>query len=236
MNDHRPLRLKASAVGERKTERDWSARTRGTILESQEYTRFVTVMKRVLPIGASVIIVTVLVFAFLPRTSNKITMIYQHFNQLTNDLSMQQPRLSGTDVKGHPYTVTAGHAVQDPKHPHRVKLFDMEADITMDNNQWLNATSAIGQFDMDTGALSLAGGIAIFSDSGFEIHTSHGQGNVNLGKFYGPDTVTGQGPLGTFRADTMRIDNGAQKIFLNGNVHMTMYLQDHGKKDSGKKK
>ncbi len=230
MNKPRPMRAAASAMDERKTARDWSARTRGTILESQEYTRFVTVMKRVLPIAASAIIVTVLVFAFLPRTSNKITMIYQHLGNLTNDLSMQQPRLSGTDVKGHPYTVTAAHAVQDPKHPHRVRLSQMEADITMENNQWLNATAASGQFDMDSGALSLAGGIAIFSDSGFEMHTSHGHGNVNQGQFYGPDTVTGQGPLGTFRADTLRIDNNAQKIFLNGNVHMTMYLQNGGKK------
>lgn len=230
MNENRPMRAAASAMGERKTGRDWSARTRGTILQSQQYTRFVALMKRVLPIGASVIIVAVLVFAFLPRGSDKITMVYQRMGRLANDLSMMQPRLSGTDAKGHPYVVTAGHAVQDPKHPHRVRLFDMEADITMDKNQWLNATAGKGAFDMDSGALELSGGISIYSDSGFELHTSHGRGNVNQGQFYGPDTVTGQGPLGTFRADTMRIDNNAQKIFLNGNVHMTMYLQNRGKK------
>jgi lipopolysaccharide export system protein LptC len=230
MNERRPASAGASAMGGRKIARDWSARTRGTILQSQEYSRFVALMKRVLPIGASVIIVAVLVFAFLPRGSEKITMVYQRMGKLANDLSMQQPRLSGTDQQGHPYVVTAGHAVQDPRHPHRVRLYDMEADITMDKNQWLNATAATGAFDMDSGALDLSGGIALFTDSGYELHTSHGHGNVNQGQFYGPNTVTGQGPLGTFRADNMRIDNTAKKIFLNGNVQMTMYLQKGEKK------
>ena len=151
-------------------------------------------MKRALTIGASVIIIAVLFFAFLPRTDNNITMIYQHFGHLSNDLSMMTPHLSGTDQKGHPYVVTADHAIQDAKHPHRVKLFNMEADITMDKDAWLNATSTTALFDMDTGAMQLAGGIAVYTDTGFELHTSHGTGNVNQGTFYGPDTVTGQGP------------------------------------------
>jgi hypothetical protein len=38
--------------------------------------------------------------------------------------------------------------------------------------------------------------------------------------------VTGQGPMGNFRADRFELRRATRQIFLDGNVRMTMYLQN----------
>jgi lipopolysaccharide export system protein LptC len=222
-----PIRAAAILGAERKpVVRDWSARPRESTVDAASYSRFVMLMKRALPIGASFIFAAVLIFAFLPRQTDKVQMFYRSLGRIDNDLTMTAPRLTGTDEKGHPFVVTADHAVQDVRDPHRARLFGVESDVTMDNDRWLNATAARGTFDMDKSSLNLSGGISTFSDTGYELHTSYGHVDLKRGQFEGPATVTGQGPLGTFRADRFRIDHVTQMIYLNGNVHMTLYLKN----------
>lgn len=205
--------------------RDWSARTRTTALESLQYARFVGVMKRALPAAASLIVAAVLIYAFLPRQQDKITMVYQRLGRIENDLAMMKPRLTGTDDQGNPFVVTADHAVQDARDPHRARLVNIEADITLDRRQWVNAMATKGAFDMDAGSLNLTDGISVYSDSGYELHTSRGHIDLQHGVFFGPDTVKGQGPLGNFRADRFEIDHAKSMLYLNGDVLMTFYMQ-----------
>jgi lipopolysaccharide export system protein LptC len=73
---------------------------------------------------------------------------------------------------------------------------------------------------MDKSALSLTGGIAMFSDDGYELHTQRANVDLRKGIFHGPGEVTGQGPMGTFRADTFELDRITRQIALHGHVRM----------------
>jgi lipopolysaccharide export system protein LptC len=212
--------------GRRSARRDWSARTRDTALDSHQYTRFVSLMKRALPIAASVLIAAVLIFSFIPRQSDKITMAYKQLDRIDNDLSMIRPRLSGTDAKGNPFVVTADVAVQDAKNTKRARLKNIEADMSVDRQRWINASAAGGLFDLTAGSLALMGGISVYSDSGYELHTKDGSVDLRSGVFHGRNEVTGQGPMGNFRADRFELRRATRQIFLDGNVRMTMYLQN----------
>jgi len=203
--------------------RDWRARARETAIDSLRHTRFVGVMRRTLPVAASVLILAVLIYALMPRQSDKITMVYQRLGHIENDLTMMKPRLTGTDEKGDPFVITAERAIQDPRDPHRARLVNIEADITIENRQWINAMAGRGLIDVDTGALNVTDDISVFSDSGYELHTSRGNIDLHRGTFDGPRPVRGQGPLGNFSADRFEIDRARRMIFLNGNVRMTMY-------------
>jgi|SRR5579871_215856 len=205
--------------------RDWSARARTTALESIEYSRFVGVMKRALPIAASILIAVVLIYAFIPRQQDRVTMVYERLGRIENDLAMMKPKLTGTDEHGNPFVVTADHAVQDARNPHRARLYNVEADITLDKTQWINASATRGAFDMDAGSLNLTDGISVYSDSGYELHTARGHVDLRRGIFTGLDPVSGQGPLGNLRADRFAIDQKKRMIELYGNVRMTFYVQ-----------
>lgn len=204
---------------------DWTARTRGTILDAERYSRFVTWMKRVLPIAAGVIVMAVVAYSLVPRPTDRggINFEYGNIGKIDNDLAMVKPRLTGADDRGNPFVITADAAIQDGKSARRARLKNVEADMTFDNTRWLNATAERGFIDADKGKLALDGGIAAYSDSGYELHTSGVDVDLRRGFLAGNHVVKGQGPLGAFQADRFTIDHKTQLLQLSGNVHTTIY-------------
>ncbi|HVP85727.1 MAG TPA: LPS export ABC transporter periplasmic protein LptC [Rhizomicrobium sp.] len=207
--------------------RDWAARPRGTMLDAERYTRFVTLMKRALPIGALVLLAAVAIYAFQPRQQDRVAMTFERVNEVANDLAMIKPRLSGSDAKGNPFVVTADRAIQQGRSSRKARLVNVDADMTLDNNRWLNATAVNGLFDADAKTLVLDGGISVFSDNGYELHTKSARFDLKKGFIHGEQAVTGQGPLGTVKADRFEVDKVTQQIRLYGNVHTT--IQKAGK-------
>lgn len=211
---------KATAMKGRR--RDWTARPRGTMLDAERYTRFVTLMKRALPIAALLLLAVVAIYAFQPRQHDRVAMTFEKVGEVANDLAMIKPRLSGSDAKGNPFVVTADRAVQQGRNSRRAELFNVDADMTLDNERWLNATAAKGLFDADAKTLKLDGGISVFSDDGYELHTQSASFDLKKGFVHGEHPVRGQGPVGTMRADRFEVDKMQQQIRLYGNVETTI--------------
>lgn len=205
-----------------RTRRDWTARTRDTALGALRYSRFVTVMKRALPIAAAGLIAAVIVYALIPRQSDKLSLAYQSIGTIEGDLAMLKPRLTGADRRGHPFLITADSAQQQGANIHRATLKNVQADLTLDKGRWLNATAVHGFVDLDRNWLSLSGGIAVFSDDGYELHTARADVDLKQGLFKGPVEVTGQGPAGTLRADAFEVDRETSQLVLQGHVRMTI--------------
>jgi lipopolysaccharide export system protein LptC len=191
------------------------------MLDAERYTRFVTLMKRALPIAALVLLAAVAVYVFQPRQQDRVAMTFERVGEVANDLAMTKPRLSGTDAKGNPFVVTAERAVQLGHNSRRARLESVDADITLDKERWLNATANNGIFDADARTLVLDGGISVFSDDGYELHTRSAHFDLKKGFAHGEQKVTGQGPLGTMSADRFEVDKTTQQIRLKGNVHTT---------------
>ena len=200
------------------TRHDWSARARSTALEALRYTQFVGVMKRALPAAAFAVIAAVLAFFFVQRQPARLSMTYEKLGHIENDLAMTKPRLTGVDGKGNPFVVTADAAIQDAKNPKRARLKKIEADLTTDKNGWINADAAGGFVDMAAGTLELNGGISLYSDAGYELHTSAASVDLNHGVVHGHNEVTGQGPAGTMRADQFHFDRASNHLLLQGHV------------------
>src|SRR5262249_52130270 len=152
--------------------RDWTARTRDTAFHALQYSRSVAVMKRALPISAAALIAAVIAYSLIPRQSDKLSLAYERTGTIENDLAMLKPRLSGVDQKGNPFLPPADAAIQDHTNIRRATLRNVQADLTLDKSRWLNATATKGLVDMDKGTLALTGGIAVFSDDGYELHTA----------------------------------------------------------------
>ena len=122
-------------------------------------------MKRVLSLGAFAIIAAVLAFFFMQRQPRRLQLAYEQLGMVKNDLAMMKPRLTGADAKGNPFVITAdARGAGRARIPRRPTLKNMEADLTMDKGNWLNARARAGMVDMNTGQLELSGGIDVFTD------------------------------------------------------------------------
>ena len=201
---------------------DWSARVRTTTVEALRYSRFVALMKRLLSLGAFLIIAAVLAFFFVQRMPRQLQMSYEKLGRIENDLTMVKPRLAGADAKGNPFVITADSAVQDAHNPKKASLKNLEADLTVDKQNWVNARARTGMVDMDTGALELRGGIDVFTATGYELHSNSASANLKQSVIHGHEPVTGQGPQGSLRADEFHADRATNILTLSGHVHMTL--------------
>jgi lipopolysaccharide export system protein LptC len=202
---------------------DWSARVRTTTVEALRYSRFVVLMKRILALGAFLIIAAVLAFFFVQRMPRKVEMSYEQLGRVQNDLTMMKPRLAGSDSKGNPYVITADRAVQDSRDAKKAVLQNIEADLTLDKANWVTAHARSGLVDMTTGQLELYGGIDVFTAAGYELHSASASANMKQSVIHGHEPVTGQGPSGTLRADEFHADRATDILTLSGHVQMTLY-------------
>ena len=211
-----------SPVRDTITRHDWSSRARSTAMDALRYTQFVIVMKRALPTAAFAVIAAVLAFFFVQRQPARLSMTYERLGHIQNDLAMIKPRLTGTDDKGNPFVITAEAAIQDAKNPKRAHLKKVEADLALDKNGWMNADAANGFVDMVAGSLQLGGGINVFSDAGYELHTQSVSLDLNKWVMHGHNEVTGQGPSGKLRADEFQFDRASNQLLLSGHVLTTL--------------
>ena len=209
--------------------RDWSARRRATARETERYSRFVTIMKRALPLAAAALVAAVLIYALQPRQerSARVAMTFQRLGIVNNDLAMLKPRLTGTDDQGDPYLVTADEAVQDKSDAKRATLRTVQGDVTLKDGSWISAVAPRGVLDAKARRLVLQGPIAVYSDSGYELHTASANVDMHNAMIVGNDGVNGQGPFGIFRADRFRLDRHSRQVFLYGNVRMN--IDAHGR-------
>ena len=212
--------------------RDWSARRRATAREAERYSRFVTIMKRALPLAAAALVAAVLVYALQPRQerSGRVAMTFQRLGIVNDDLAMLKPRLTGADDQGDPFVVTADEAVQDKNDSKRATLRNVQGDVTLKDGTWISALAPRGTLDAKSRRLTLQGPIAVYSDNGYELHTASANIDMRKAVILGNDTVNGQGPFGIFRADRFRLDRHSRQVFLYGNVRMN--IDAHGKRHS----
>lgn len=201
---------------------DWSARIRTTANEALRYSRFVVLMKRLLSLGAFLIIAAVLAFFFIQRQPRQLQFSYEKMGTVENDLAMVKPRLTGVDEKGNPFVITASMAVQDAHNARKATLRDIEADLQLEKQGWLNARAKSGMVDMAAGKLEMGGGIAVFTDTGYELHTKAAAMDLKQGQVHGHDAVTGRGPGGGLRADRFHMDRRQNLLTLSGNVRMQL--------------
>jgi lipopolysaccharide export system protein LptC len=221
------------ATGRAQGRRDWSARARTDLRETERYTRFVVIAKRGL-IGAAVILLAA-VFAYSLQSrqhnSNRLAeMSFERLGIVNNDLAMMKPRLTGIDEEGDPYIVTAEVAVQDRLDEKKASLKNVQGDVTTKDSTWISGTAPSGTLDASRKLLTLWGGVSVFSDSGYEAHTTTADINMKTGMITGKHPVTGQGPLGTFRADRFKIDREKRLVYLYSNVHTIVYAHMKGGK------
>jgi lipopolysaccharide export system protein LptC len=148
-------------------------------------------------------------------------------DNLARDLTMTKSSFTGTDEKGNPFKITAAEVIQDPtaKNRTRAELKQIDADMQFEDKSWINATAAHGWIDGDASLLKLDGGIAVFTDNGYQLHTKSATAHIKANTLEGYEGVTGHGPTGQFSADRFHFDRAKKQVRLSGHVHMILYPQ-----------
>lgn len=164
------------------------------------YSRFVRIMKVMLPLIAFSLIVLVIVYSTVGKDNGVIKITPQQVSDLENDRQLVAPKLTGTDGRGQPFTVTAKAATQAPGKARKMDIEDVVADVTMQDKSWVQVSAPLGELDVEGKTLDLSKTINIFSDKGYECHTDSARYDFGAGLLKGDKPINCQGPLGLIQA------------------------------------
>lgn len=187
------------------------------------YSRFVGLMRIALPLIAGAIIALVIAWPEFgeKRSGFKLGMSKIAIND-NGGQAVVNPRFTGTDRAQRPYTVTADAATQNPKAPHQIRLAFPKADLTLADGTWVSVSASDGRYDRKAGILTLSGGVDLFQDKGYELHTPSARIVLADGMAEGTQPVRGQGPFGTLEAQGFRMVDKGRRLLLSGKSRLVL--------------
>lgn len=187
------------------------------------YSRFVGLMKLILPVIAGVLVLLVVAWPQLEDESggfrlgpSKISIESAGGQRLVN------ARYTGTDRRDNPFTITAKAMAQRNKDDDVVELSGPTADIFLDAGTWIAVTAATGIYRKKDQILRLSGGVDLYHDDGYEFHTEAAVVDLADGIASGDRPIRGQGPFGRLRASGFRILDGGERVQFLGKARLLL--------------
>ncbi len=177
---------------------------------SRVYSRFVTMMKVVLPAAALALM------ALLAAWPSLTELPTPKISADKGQLEMIKPRYIAADEHNQPFSVVAAQADKSADQPDIILLDQPEAEMTQNDGAWVTIRSDKGWYDQTTGILKMRGNVRILRDDGNEFTTTEADADVRKGTAWGDQHVEGQGPQGVINAQGFRLsDRGKTVVFLN---------------------
>jgi lipopolysaccharide export system protein LptC len=179
------------------------------------HSRFVALMKLLLPAVAAVLLLLIAAWPRLELAMGHLRFTLPKIDMRdARDLHMVNARYSGIDKHHRPYVVTADVARQMPNQSDLMSLEGPKADITLNSGAWVAMTGDTGVYLTQGQVLDLYGNVKLFHDRGYDLNTDSAHIDLAAGTAEGHDPVQGQGTLGDITSEGFRlIDHGGVIIF-----------------------
>lgn len=228
---------------------------RRVTLVGRGYSQFVSILKFALPVGA-LIIVGVLIVRLsgggMPQQD--LTALPPTEKTTPGQVELIQAKYEGVDDQGRPYTVTADKATRAVSAPDTVFFENPVADImladdvTPENKKlsapkggslnapkgaWVAVKGSSGSIDHKTEIMTLKDNVAVFHDSGYEMHLKDLEINLKEKSARTSLPVEAQGPMGTITAQNMLVTDQGNMITFGGPASITFFKLTSSKKARG---
>ena len=188
------------------------------------YSRFVQMMKVLLPAVAVLLIVLILVWPYLRSEDIRFKLSFAALTaNETEDPSMVNPRYLGIDKENQTFSITADLARRLAEGSSAIELEMPKADITLNDGTWLVVTAYNGIYKQVKKTLDLSGAVNMFHDSGYEFKTSKVSIDLEKGLAKGDAAVRGQGPFGDLRGEGFRLIDKGKTIVFTGKSKLVIY-------------
>jgi lipopolysaccharide export system protein LptC len=189
------------------------------------YTKFVGLMRLLLPASAMILAATVIVWPSFNVTDSNNVVDFEAIPGLLHDdrPTMSNARFLGTDKDGNPFTVTAEIAWQEQGYEDLIYMEVLQGDMMMEDGMWATIWSDRGVYDQVGQLLIVESNVNVFTDEGYELHSDYALIDLDQAIAEGHMPVRGQGPAGLIDAQGFRITDNGDRLFFDGRVHLTIY-------------
>lgn len=182
-----------------------------------KYSSFVRVMKLILPLVAGGLIALLIVFPQLKEhpAGFRLKSVKGSVEEVGGQ-RVVNPRYRGKDKRNQSFVITADEARQWLAEPDYVALKNPRASITLRSGAWVVLNAPKGRYGKKDSTLLLDGGITLFHDEGYDLHTQSAIVDLQKGTAQGFDPVSGKGPLGKMSSAGFQVLDEGHRIVFTG--------------------
>ncbi len=201
--------------------------SRGSFAAAQRHSRLVRFLKRAIPLGSGLAIVSiVLIGIFDPfRTIGAISI--GPVNLTGTRITMDQPRLTGFRAKdAKPYEVTAESATQDIRKPTVVEMTKLRARVELANNETVRLEADTGIYDTQNEQIDLKSNVRVITTGGYNAALRSAFVDFKAGSVTSREPVSVAFRNGVIDAAALDVTDGGQRMVFHGRVHATFDLPD----------
>lgn len=182
---------------------------------------FVVWVKRVLPLGALLLLSAVMLWPEIASQHNPARVSYHLGGADGSDQgSMSKAHYEGIDESGRPYTMTAAKAVQTDADT--VVLTQPAGDMTMASGSWIMVQSKDGLYHAHAQHLDLSNHVVLYRDDGTTVRTSRAAVNLKAATASGNQKVNADGPFGTLDAKGFAITDHGARLHFTGPAKLVL--------------
>lgn len=200
-----------------------NARINEARIALRQYSRFVKVMKLLLP---SIVIILLAVLIIVPQLKDQDTQIPDTMTLMNSvkkgALTLINARYFGKDANGQPFSITADTVQEGEENAMTVDLSLPKADISLDDGTWLIVDAKRGKYDKESQTLDLNGQVNLFQDQGYELHTEAARIFLKTGRAIGAKMVVTQGPFGQLNSEGFEFFNDIKVINFFGPAKLVL--------------
>lgn len=183
--------------------------------------RMIRVLARWLPGAVGVVLAAMIVGPLFPRGEISFLLDRTKVAVTKDRLSVSNAMYRGEDKEGHPFTVTAGTAVQASAAEPVVRMRDLVARILLADGP-AQLSAAGGAYDYDAEEVSVTGPVTFTAADGYRMTTTNVAIDLKGRRVTGSGGVSGAIPAGTFSADRIIADLGERTVTLDGHARLLM--------------
>jgi lipopolysaccharide export system protein LptC len=200
------------AERERRVKRRWA-------IPGGSHDRVVKTLKLALP----ALIGVILAFLFFAPLEDKQEVSFlldkNKVETAPERLRVASAQYRGQDDQGRPFVLSARSALQETSANPVVEISDMNAQILLDNGPArLNAGRA--RYNMDTDHVEVVGPIEFTAADGYRMGTRDVNVDLRGHSLASRGPVEGRIPLGTFRANQLRVNLRDRTVVLEGGARL----------------
>jgi lipopolysaccharide export system protein LptC len=191
------------------------------------YSRLVRIFKILLPLVAAAILGLLAVWPRLAGHDERFQLGFGSFEREIDNLSMVNPRFFGLDRNNRPFAVTGDVATQADREGSSVTIESPRADIALRDGAGVLLNADLGYYRQKEQILDLVGGVDLYHERGFEMHTSSARVDMKGSMAWGDAPVEGQGSFGTITSQGFRVTEDGKIVHFTGKSHLV--LESKGK-------
>ncbi len=188
-----------------------------------QYSRFVRLMKLLLPSLAAILLALVVIWPRLRVDESRFRVGFADIGaKEVEKLSMVNARFFGIDQQGHPFTVTSVRAEEEDKDTNIVDLEAPKADFASRDGSGVFVTAERGYYRQKEQLLDLQGDVSLYHEKGYELHTEQAHVDLAANTAHGEVAVHGQGPQGRLEGEGFELRDKGSDVIVTGKSTLTL--------------